>query len=193
MKLTVTRGRTGEYEDENRNRFFSVSEHLAILDPFAFSGVPPAVLAAAGMRGEKLHLYFAQMLFHVAGLDGCLWPTRPPGMLGLYFDSMARWVESRKPQPRKVEQKSLNVKIRTAGQPDTECLLDSEVCLIDLKTGLPRPVHSVQLHAYKRLDGYGESKRLFSLYAKKNGEMAQLIEHTHDHSDWSGFMAANAV
>lgn len=193
MNLTVTRGRTGEYQDEKGQRYFSVSEHLAILDPFAFSGVPPTVLAAAGMRGERLHLYFAEMLFHAAGVEGCLWPERPKGMLGLYFDSMALWVERRKPRALQVEQRSVNVKLKVAGQPDTECILDDEDCLIDLKTGLPRPCHSVQLHAYRRLDNYTQVKRLFSLYAKKDGKMAQLIEHTHDHADWNAFLAANAI
>lgn len=193
MTLTVTRGAAAEYQDENGNRFFSVSQHLNILDPLAFSGVPPTVLAAAGMRGELLHLLFAQMLFHVSGVEGCEWPAKPRGAVGLYFESMARWVEQRKPKALKVEQRSLNVKLRTAGQPDTECLLDDEDCLLDLKTGLPRPVHSVQLHAYRRLDGYTQVKRLYSLYAKKNGSMAQLIEHTRDHVDFNAFMAANAV
>lgn len=191
MNLTVTRGASAEYQDERGNRYWSVSEHITLLDPLAFSGVPPHVLAAAGMRGEKLHIYFALMLASLSG--AAEWPERPQGVLAPQFDSIARWVEARKPKVIHIETASINQTMHMAGRPDAEVWLDDERAIIDLKNGVPRAVHAVQLHGYHKLEGYGEAKRLFSLYSQKNGSIAKLEEHTHQHTDWAGFVAANAV
>lgn len=190
MQLTVTRGANAEYKDAAGNEYYSVSQHLQVLDPDAFAGVNPAVLAAAGMRGEKLHIYFGCMLLSCKGLAP--WPERPTGILGEYFDSMARWIDREKPVPVLVETSSIFAKLKTAGTPDCLVLIDGVLWLIDLKSGMARPVHSVQLHIYKRLDGYTGAQRLASLYAQR-GKMARLVEHTHDHVDYSAFLAANAV
>lgn len=175
---------------ETRKSYVRVSTVLRVLDPEAFSDVDPDVLAAAQARGTTLHMYFALMLLAIEGL--ATWPARPDGVLGDYFDSLAAFVETHKPRPLRIEEPAINAKMGYAGQPDTECLLDEVDSIIDLKTGGPRPVHAVQLQAYKRLEGYGTAKRLYSLYATQQGP-AQLVEHTTDHVDWSGFHAALAV
>lgn len=191
MNLTVTRGASAEYQDEKGGWYFSVSQHLTILDPKAFDGVSPYVLAAAGMRGEILHQYFALMLAAVQGVAE--WPEEPKGPLAKPFQSIARWVEARNPKALKIETPSVNQSMHMAGTPDTECWLDGDDVLIDLKNGMPRQIHAVQLHAYRKLEGYGNATRLFSLYSQKDGSMARLEECTHQHSDWAGFVAANAV
>ena len=191
MKLTVNRGATAEYRDEQGKEYFSVSQHLLVLDPKAFDGVSPHILAAAGMRGEILHRYFALMLAAVVG--AAEWPEEPKGVLAKPCQSIARWVERRKPRAIKIEESSVNRELRMAGTPDAHLILDGEEAIIDLKNGICRAVHAVQLHAYRKLEGYEKATRLFSLYSQKDGSMAKLEEHTHQHSDWSGFMAANAV
>jgi hypothetical protein len=147
-------------------------------------------MAAAGMRGEKLHVFFGCMLLHCKGLAP--WPVRPDGVLGEYFDSMARWIDREKPVPVLVETSSIFAKLKTAGTPDCKVIVRGDLWLDDLKSGIPRPVHSVQLHTYKKLKGYEDAERLGSLYAQR-GKMARLVEHTHDHVDYSAFLAANAV
>lgn len=195
MKLTVTRGAKAEYQDETGRGYFSVSQHIQILDPDAFSGVSPAVLAAAGMRGEKLHVYFALMVLAVNGVVP--WPDRPLfGPLMKRFDSMARWVEKYRPKTLPAfppETSVASVKLKTAGTPDLPCLLEDDLAIIDLKNGIPRAVHSVQLHAYKKLCDISGLKRVMSLYSQADGSIAMPVDHTRDTVDWSAFMAANAI
>lgn len=192
MKFTITRGASAEYQDEEGVRYFSVSQHIEILDPNAFSGVSPHVLAAAGMRGEQLHIFFALMVLSVNGLAG--WPLRPVGALANPFDSIARWVERMKPKvlpSQPPETPAWDRRLRMAGTPDLPCELSGDLAIVDLKNGIPRAVHSAQLHAYQRICRL--KARLFSLYSQPDGKMAKLVEHTHNHVDWSAMMAANAV
>lgn len=194
MQLTVTRGAKAEYQDEMGRRYFSVSQHIQILDPDAFVGVRPSILAAAGMRGEKLHIYFALMVLSVNGIVP--WPERPAGPLMHPFDSIARWVEKYQPKTLPAfppETPVADLKLKTAGTPDLPCLLQDDLAIIDLKNGMRRAVHSPQLHAYKRLCNIRGLKRVFSLYSQADGSIAKLADHSRDHVDWSAFMAANAI
>lgn len=193
MKFTVTRGAPAEYRDENGRQYFSVSQHITVLDPNAFVGVSPHVLAAAGMRGEQLHVYFALMVLSLNGLAA--WPDRPLGPMAKTFDSIVRWVEKRRPRvmPMLPPETSVgDARLRMAGTPDLPCFLDDDISIVDLKNGVRRAVHSAQLHAYKKICGLSHA-RLFSLYSRPDGKMADLVDHTKDHVDWSAVMAANAV
>lgn len=192
MQLTVTRGAKAEYQDEMGRRYFSVSQHIQILDPDAFVGVKPSILAAAGMRGEKLHVYFALMVLAINGVVP--WPERPVGLLAKPFDSMALWVEQRKPKvlpSLPPETPVADVRLKMAGTPDLPCMLDDDLAIVDLKNGVPRAAHSAQLHSYRKICKM--KGRLFSLYSQADGKMAKLVEHTHDYADWSAIMAANAI
>lgn len=192
MNYTVTRGAPAEYQDEQGRQYFSVSQHIEVLDPNAFSGVSPHVLAAAGMRGEQLHVYFALMVLSINGI--AQWPVRPVGPLAKTFDSIARWVECLRPKvlPSLPPETPVgDARLRMAGTPDLPCFLDDDISIVDLKNGMKRAVHSAQLHAYKRICGL--NARLFSLYSRPDGKMADMVEHTKEHVDWSAMMAANAV
>ncbi len=191
MDLICTRGAKEEYRDPaTKKDFVSVSQVLSVLDPDAFAGVDPFVLASAQQRGTDLHVLFALTLFAEAGLADR--PARPTGIIRGYYAGIEAFIRERSPRPIRVEESSIHDKMGYAGTPDTECWLGETDALIDLKTGPPRPVHAVQLHAYKRLKGYENVRRLYSLYIKKDGTY-KLIEHTHDHIDWAGFLAAITV
>lgn len=193
MKLTCVRGRPQEYEDETGERYWSVSEVLDVLDPDAFAGVDPFILAAAQQRGTDLHVLFGLRLLAEMGLAER--PVRPSGIIGRYYDGIDRFVVERKPRPRQVEQSAVNKKDGVAGTADTQCTLDDDPCLwlIDLKSGSERAVHSAQLlGGYKYLDGYEQSKRFASLYIRKTGTY-KLVEHTHNHIDRAWFLGGLTV
>lgn len=192
MKLICTRGAREEYfYPLKKKHYYSVSQCLFVLDPDAFSGVDPFVMQAAQQRGTDLHVIFGLLLLAHAGLGEA--PKRPAGLLGGYFDAMLRFLDERKPRPIRIEESSVNEAFGYAGTPDTESILDDDDdWIIDLKTGNPRPVHACQLHAYKRMQGYEQAKKLGSLYIRKNGTY-KLEPHHTDYVDWSGFQSAITV
>lgn len=192
MNLICTRGTEQEYQDLDTGRkYFSCSQVLRVLDPNAFSGADETVLEAAAARGRSVHVLFGLLM--LAEVGAAERPTRPTGpVLGGHFDACVKFIQERKPKPEKVEESAIEDKLGYAGTPDLLCWMDGELWLIDLKTGDKRAVHSVQLHAYKRLKGYEQAKRLGSLYTRKNGTYA-LAEHTHEHIDFAGFQAGLAV
>jgi len=190
MTLTVTRGAHAEYQDEKGGKYFSCSQVLKALDPNAFTNVDPFILAAAGMRGEKLHLLLALTLMAHAG--ACEMPLRPTGIVGRYYEGIEKFCQDRNPQAIQVEQSSVNRKMGYAGTPDAECIIDGVDCLIDLKTGPPRATHAAQLHGYKRMEGYAKVKKLYSLYITKDGRY-KFIEHTTEIVAWSWFQAGLSV
>lgn len=190
-KFTITRGRLQEYEDvDTRKRYWSISEGLFVLDPEAFKGVDPHVMAAAQTRGTNLHVLFGLRLLAEIGLAEK--PARPAGIIGNYFDAIEKFIYEKQPRALKVEQPSCNDSLHLAGTPDTQCLIGLDNWIIDLKTGDKRAVHSSQLHAQKKLDGYEKARRLGSLYINRKGDY-KLVEHTTDVIDWGGFMGALAV
>jgi len=188
MKLRVTRGAAREYADLDTGKdYYSVSQVLTVLDPDAFTGIDPFVLAAAQDRGKDLHILFAVRLLSVVKVSSP--PIRPDGIIGQYYEAIEKFVRERRPIPIQVEHSSVNEKLGYAGTADTECCLDniSERWIIDLKSGPERAVHSAQLlGGYKRLTGYEKAKRFGSLYIRKNGTYS-LIEHTHNHVDQAWF------
>lgn len=192
MKLTCIRGRRQEYEDPATKRsYFSVSQPIKVLDPNAFSGADEAVLEAAAARGQGIHMLFGLLM--LAEVGAAERPARPSGrVMGGHFDACVKFIRERNPRPEKVEESSINDELGCAGTPDLLCWMDGILWLLDLKTGSKRAVHSVQLHAYKRLKGYEQAKRLGSLYTKKSGTY-EVVEHAHEHVDWAGFQAGLSV
>jgi hypothetical protein len=191
MKMVCTRGAAYEYKDPATGKtYFSVSQVLTVLDPDAFKGIDPWVLAAAQDRGKDLHHLFAMRLLAEQGIGEP--PKRPTGLIGKYYDGIDKFVIERKPKPIRVEESSLNDALRIAGTLDTECWLDEEDWIIDLKTGPERAVHAAQLHGYKTLKGHEKAKRLGSLYIRNTGDY-KLIEHTHNHVDLAWFQAGITV
>lgn len=194
MQLTCVRGRQQEYENPvTKKRYWSVSEVLTVLDPNAFAGVDPFVMAAAQQRGTDLHVIFGLLLLSLRGMADR--PSRPPGVLGGHFDAMVKFTVERKPIPFKVEQSGVNEKDGVAGTVDSQCALDGlpELWTIDLKTGDERDCHSAQLvGGYKYLEGYEKSKRFASLYTRKNGKF-KFVEHTHNHVDRAWFLGGLTV
>lgn len=194
MKLLCVRGAPFEYKDlETGKTYFSVSQVLQVLDPDAFKGIDPFVLASAQDRGKDLHYLFALRLFAVMGINAP--PARPTGIIGKFYDGIEAFVRERRPKPIKVEQASVNERDRYAGTADTECSLDGkpEHWILDLKSGPARAVHSAQLiGGYKRLAGYERAKRFGSLYIRRNGTY-RLEEHTNNHVDLAWFMGGLTV
>lgn len=191
MKLVCTRGADYEYRDPATGKqYFSVSQVLKVMDPDAFAGIDPYVMAAAQQRGTDLHTLFALTLLARQGL--CEMPVRPTGIIGGYYGGIEKFMRERNPIPIRVEEPSINDQLQIAGTLDTECWLDKDDSIVDIKTGLERGVHSPQLHAYRRLKGHEKAKRLYSLYITKKGDY-KLVEHTRDTVDWGGFMAALSV
>lgn len=191
MKPIVTRGAPYEYKDPATGKqYFSNSQVLTVLDPHAFDGIDPFVLAAAQDRGTDLHVLFGLRLLAINGIGAP--PQRPTGIIGKYYEGIERFVEERKPRPIKVEESSFNDVLKIAGTLDTNCWLDDDDTLLDLKTGPERAVHSPQLHGYKLLDAYRKAKRLCSLYIRRTGDY-KLVEHTHSHVDLAWFQAGLTV
>ena len=168
MNLICTRGAAYEYTDQDTGKkYFSVSQVLDVLDPHAFDAVNAEVLAAAQDRGTALHVLFGLLLIARAGL--CEQPERPSGDLGGYFDAMERFIAEKQPETIRVEEPSLNDRLRFAGTPDCLVTIAKRVMLIDLKTGGKRVVHKTQLIAYRSMEGYGEAKQMGTLYVHKDG------------------------
>lgn len=186
MNLRVTRGAPQEYQDlDTRMSYFSVSQCLTVLDPKAFEGIDPFVLAAAQERGKDLHVLFALRM--LAAINIGPMPTVPGGVIGKYYQGIEKFAQERKPRPIRVEAQGFNDKLGIAGTLDLECWLDETDSIIDLKTGPERAVHSAQLiGGYKRLSGSEKAKRFYSLYITKEGKY-NLKEHTHNHIDQAWF------
>ena len=190
MQFTCVRGRQQEYQDETGKRYWSVSEVLSVIDPSAFAGVDPWVLASAQDRGSSLHVLFGLRLLAEIGLAEM--PKRPSGIIGGYYDGIEKFVREQKPRAIRVEETSCNDTLGIAGTDDTECLLDNIDSLIDLKTGPPRVVHAAQLMAYKTMQGREQVKRLYSLYLNKHGDY-KLEPHKPDAILWALFQAGLTV
>ena len=194
MSLCCIRGAIHEYQDRDTlKKYFSVSQVLTVLDPGAFKGIDPYVLAAAQDRGKDLHILFAVSLLSVVKVSSP--PIRPNGIIGRYCDAIDKFIRERRPIPIRIEESSVNEKLGYAGTADTECQLDEtpEHWIIDLKTGPERAVHSAQLiGGYKRLKGYEKAKRFGSLYIRRDGTYT-LVEHTHNHVDQAWFDAGLSV
>jgi hypothetical protein len=191
MKLICTRGFQYEYIDpETRKQYFSVSQVLQVMDPDAFAGIDPFILAAAQDRGKDLHILFALTMLWIKGIGEK--PIIPGGTIGKYYMGITKFMAERKPRAIRVEAQGVNDKLKTAGTLDFHGTLDDipTEWIIDLKTGPERAVHSAQLiGGYKRLSGSEKAKRFASLYITKTGTY-HLQEHTHDHVDQAGFDGA---
>ena len=191
MNLKCERGKPLEYTDlDSGKAYFSVSQVLKVMDPNAFAGVDPYVMAAAQERGKDLHVLFGLRLLAEIGLAER--PTRPSGIIGNYYDGIEKFVREQKPRAIRVEESSINDKLGIAGTDDTECFLDNIDSIVDLKTGPARVVHAAQLMAYKTMQGREKVKRLFSLYINKHGEY-KLVPHKPDAMLWALFQASLAV
>jgi hypothetical protein len=192
--LRVNRSKSQHYTDLDTGRqYWSVSEVLTVLDPHAFDGVDPFVLALAQDRGTNLHILFATLVASTAGL--CQPPSKPSGVLAGYYAAIELFVRERRPAPILLETPSRNDQLGIAGTVDFNGYLDGnrrEEWIIDLKSGPERAVHSSQLHCYKKLAAYQKAKRLGSLYIRANGTY-KLVEHTHDAVDWAAASAAIAI
>ena len=188
MNLRCTRGATREYADLDAGQsYFSVSQVLKALDPNAFAGIDPYVMAAAQQRGTDLHVLFALRV--MAEVGACDKPARPSGIIGRYYDGIEKFVCEKRPNPQAVESSSVNQKLGYAGTLDFKGRIDDQptVWIIDLKTGPERAAHAVQLcGGYKHLEGSEQVKRVGSLYITNKGDY-DLVEHTHDFTAWGAF------
>lgn len=188
MNFRITRGTPREYADLDKGQsYYSVSQVLKALDPNAFEGIDPYVMAAAQQRGTDLHVLFALRV--LAEVGACDKPARPSGVLGKFYDGIEKFVLERKPRPKRVESQGVNRKLGYAGTLDFDGWLDDEPkheWIVDLKAGPARAVHASQLHGYWHLEGNEKVKRVGSLYITKKGDY-DLVEHTHDFTAWGAF------
>lgn len=187
MNVRITRGAAREYADLDKGQsYYSVSQVLKALDPNAFEGIDPYVMAAAQQRGTDLHVLFALRV--MAEVGACDKPARPSGILGKYYDGIEKFVYERRPNPRSMESSSVNRDLGYAGTLDFNGRIDDQpaVWILDLKTGPARAVHASQLHGYWHLEGNEKAKRVGSLYLTKKGDY-DLVEHTHEHTAWGAF------
>ena len=191
MAFRCTRGSEREYKDLTTGKeYFSVSQVLSVMDPNAFAGVNPYVMAAAQERGKDLHVLFGLRLLAEIGLAEMT--TRPSGIIGTYYDGIDKFVREQKPRAIRVEETSYNDTLGFAGTDDTECYLQNIDSIIDLKTGPERVVHAAQLMAYKTMKGREKVKRLYSLYINKHGDY-KLELHKPDAMLWALFQAGLTV
>ena len=190
MKLTCDRSRQQNYQDENGKRYWSVSEVLSVMDPNAFAGVDPYVMAAAQERGKDLHVLFGLRLLAEIGLAEM--PARPSGIIGKYYDGIDKFAREQKPRAIRVEESSINDNLGIAGTDDTECYLENIDSIVDLKTGPARVVHAAQLMAYKTMKGREKVKRLYSLYIDKHWDY-DLVPHKPDSMLWALFQSSLSV
>jgi hypothetical protein len=163
-----------------------VSQVTTALDPNAFAGADPLIMAAAQDRGTSLHTLFALRV--MAEVGACEKPARPSGILGDYYDGIEKFVLEKAPIPKRVESSWINRKMGYAGTEDFDGWLEGlpDEWILDVKSGPARAVHAVQLHGYKHLEGNEKVRRVGSLYITKKGDY-DLVEHTHEHTAWGAF------
>ncbi len=168
MQFTVTRGRPQEYELlDTKERFWSTSELLRVLDPDVYAGVDDAVMEFARQRGTDLHKVF---FYYMASLRGlCPVPPRPEEFGG-YYDAIVRWAEHRKPVPILLEEPSVNRKWGVAGTKDFKGIIGGKMELLDLKTTRSKlRIHEAQLNCYRTFEDAKDVQRMRSLYIHEDG------------------------
>tara|TARA_R100000808_G_C2115367_1_gene128172 strand:+ start:278 stop:1036 length:759 start_codon:yes stop_codon:yes gene_type:complete len=84
--------------------------------------------------------------------------------------SFVAWYKEHKPKVITTELKLVHPNVPYSGTPDIICLIENELCLVDIKTGSPYETHQLQLTSYKTLwdnifDKY-PIKRMYGLYLK---------------------------
>lgn len=193
MNLTVTRGATHEYVDQETGRpYFSWSQVAKVLDPDAFAGVSKDVMDRATERGRRLHFLFAFALAARAGKGPALEPFEDV-TIRPYAESMLRFLEDYNVLPVCVEERSCNPGIGYAGTPDAIVLMDGLEVLVDLKSGGPRRIHRVQLQVYRKLERYKHLRHMRGVYLKPDGTGAQVVEVRENPADWAWFLSGLGV
>lgn len=187
MKFVVTRGAAYEYEEtESGLKLFSVSQVRKImLDGYV--GIPESVLEPARLRGQQIHTFFWKSLAAVAGL--CPTPSIIEAHAGRCH-AITEWIAKNQVYPVRLEETSLNRKLRVAGTPDALVTYGPKqrLALVDLKTGSPVPTEAAQLQLYKTLEGYEEAKILMDVYVDEEGY--REVERKHDFAAHAAALSA---
>lgn len=203
MGLRCTRGQEQEYWDpDTGRRYWSWSELCRVLYGDQYATVDPDVLDAARDRGRVMHVLFARLLLHYTTRDrrgrerpeglGPL-PPRPEGDLAPYYDSLLAWCQARRPQALRIEEPAVVKGEPLAGRPDTLCWLGGRLTLVDLKTGDHHPSHATQLVVYSHLEGYEGAEDLVTLYAQRDGTIAQEVPAARSAQEWTWALQGLAV
>lgn len=160
-----------------------------ILSPFAdFSGIPPAVLAAAADRGTRVHRY-------CAALARDLWtPQIDPDCVG-YVHSFKDWYERAVEEAVLVEGELIHQGHGFKGHPDLIGRIrgDGALTLVDYKTPAGKnPMWRAQLAGYSILaEGAGyEVKRAMSVRLRPDGGRPIVDEYLLEAGDVKAFLAA---
>lgn len=174
-----------------------------------FSGVPPAILAAAQHRGTLVHA--AVHYWNEQDLDVAQFAEDCPDYLG-YLESWMRLVESGRLQVALCEHRVASRKHRFAGTIDWLGFFDGQAALLDFATGDPYDcAKNLQLGAYSlaaqewAVEPGQEPLRAFvqthpfiarySIRLKKSGELPTVERYTdpRDTSDFLTLLAAHRI
>lgn len=185
--LTVRRGDVYEYLEERTGlQCVSMTQvRRAMFDHYA--AVPQHYLEAARKRGELLHVRFGLVL---AAREGLCPHPEPLPMLEGYCQAMDCWADQAKARPIRIEEPSLNRKLRVAGCPDALCLCGSSevLTLLDLKSGEPTKTDAIQLVGYHTFEDYEDAKDLIDLYIQPDG-MYKAVRRRRRAADWAIFVS----
>ena len=185
--LSVDREKPRQYGDA-KQRYFSVSQVCAVM-----TGEQSYGSDADMQRGTDLHDIFALAVASYAGR--CAPPVVPPDYQG-YFRSMNWWIDRWKPEPVRIEWKSVSAfsHMPFAGTPDLLAWTYGNgkklLSLVDLKSGAKAPWHRVQVQAYHRLEEYQAATALRLLYIKADGSEPDYLSVKRDPRDFAAFQSA---
>lgn len=184
--ITVDRTQPRNYE-EHGFRYFGVTSIC-----HAMMGEDAYVNQASLDRGTDLHVIFSLYVGSLAGR--CAPPLVPPQYVG-YFKSMQLGLDILKPEPELIERKAISLikGMPFAGTPDLLAWVwwrgKRVLALIDLKTGMKQRWHSIQVMAYRKLQGYGDAEMVALFYIKEDGSQPVFDVVKSNPRDWAAFQA----
>lgn len=157
----------------------SVTQIISAVGLYKFDFVSSDTLAVAAERGRNVHTMIEY--YEQGDLDES---TIDPELRG-YFDSYLSMKRSiGMPRPDKIEMRAWSEKYQYAGTLDQ---MFGGTWINDHKTGLPSPVHGLQLSAYWLMlhpDMREKPYKLTCDYLFRDGAEGQLVEYPYEPRPW---------
>jgi hypothetical protein len=162
----------------------SVTQIISAVGLYEFDFVSDETLAVAAERGRKVH----QMIeyYEQDDLDET---TIDPELKGYFTSYLSMKLSIGMPKPDRIEQRAWSEKYGYAGTLDQ---MFGDSWINDHKTGLPSPVHGLQLSAYWLMlhpDMREKPYKLTCDYLFRDGAEGELVEYPYEPLVWLSILA----